>query len=198
MAENFCNTKTLVNEAIVRTWNELKNKPKCIVFDLDYTLWPFIVGDSLVPSFTRKQFVHNGIEQVKVYDHQGKEAAPHKDVIEILKSLKSIDGNLLLAIASRSKTPSFAMSLIEHFDWKSSFDSVQIYPGTKQKHLSTIKKELKITHFKDFLFFDDDKLNINQANSLGVCSYQVTRRCGLNIDAVLNGLKQFDLNYVPK
>jgi len=154
MAEKLPDLKTLtindtdyIDKAIQKCWNELKHKPKCIVFDLDYTLWPFIVGDSLVPSFVRKQSTLNGKEQAKVYDHRGKEAVAHKDVMEILRSLKNIDSDIFLAIASRSKTPSFAMSLIENFDWKPYFDSIQIYTGTKQKHLSTIKNDLKITTF---------------------------------------------------
>ena len=41
------NLAVSVDISIVKCWNELKNKPICICFDLDYTLWPMLIDKGI-------------------------------------------------------------------------------------------------------------------------------------------------------
>jgi magnesium-dependent phosphatase 1 len=176
---------------IIKCWNELKHKPKCIVFDLDYTLWPFNVDSHLIPPF-RFGAKDNDTE---IYDHAKRKINLYEDIALILKTLKSHsfkdDQAYYMAIASRSSTTDLALQLIEMFKLQELFDSVQIYTGTKLKHLKNIKAELKLASFNEILFFDDNKSNLTQTESLGVTGYQVRRHYGLNTSELVKGLEKF-------
>ena len=36
------------DNSIIKCWDELKNKPVCICFDLDYTLWPMLIDKGIL------------------------------------------------------------------------------------------------------------------------------------------------------
>lgn len=173
-------------------WNGMARKPTCIVFDLDYTLWPFNVDSSLIPPFTRR---HNGI-----FDHAKREIQLYEDVSLIIRTLKDIflsepyHTPRYLAIASRSSNPDLAHQLLDMFGLIQHFDCIQIYTGTKLKHLKNIKGRLGIVRFEDILFFDDNKMNLSQAKSLGVIGHQVRRHYGLSLAELINGMKEYNQN----
>jgi magnesium-dependent phosphatase 1 len=180
---------------IIKCWNGLKNKPKCIVFDLDYTLWPFNVDSHLIPPFC----FSNKKNPKEIYDHAKRQINHYEDIAVIMECLRNScfkgDAGHFMAIASRSSTSNLALQLIEMFELKDFFDSIQIYTGTKIKHLKNIKGELKLEKFNDILFFDDNKSNLTQAESLGVVGYQVRRHYGLNTSELVKGLEKFNFFY---
>ncbi|CAF0776918.1 unnamed protein product [Brachionus calyciflorus] len=179
---------------IIEKWNSLPHKPKCIVFDLDYTLWPFIVDHKVLPPFKK---INHGTNGAKIFDFNWQEVKSNEDVSLILKTLKEncFKNGEFLCIASRATYEKCALNLIELFEWTQYLDSIQIYSGPKLKHMKQIQKELGIKNFGEVLFFDDSKLNIQTTNSLGVIGHQVTRHYGLTIEELINGLKKYNSNF---
>ncbi|KAG6053353.1 hypothetical protein E4U17_004793 [Claviceps sp. LM77 group G4] len=167
--------------------------PKLIVFDLDYTLWPFWVdthvSPPLKPSPTR----------TSATDKFGDDFALYADVPWILQLLphatgcdSSPDKPIKLGVASRTSAPSLARDLLkmlhlpplEEGDKPKSkprraidvFDGpMEIYPGSKIRHFEAIHKKTGIG-FEDMLFFDDERRNAE------------TERLGLTMRLVPDGL----------
>lgn len=181
-------------ETIVHNWKSLNNKPKCIVFDLDYTVWPFIIDSQLLPPFRRENNQPNG----HIFDHNKRKVTLYEDIELIVKTLKEkcfkIDDDCarFLAIASRSTVHNQAVELLEMFGLFHYFDSIQIYSGSKQKHIKTIRNDLKLEKFSDILFFDDNKSNLEQTQALGLVGHQVRRHYGLSLNDFYLGLKKFN------
>ena len=183
---------------ILRCWNEtLKQfKPKCIVFDLDFTLWPFLIDSQILPPLKTTKSFENDEFKVKVHDHDNKLVNHYEDTTLIIKMLKDrcfADKSFHLAIASRATVHNLAMELFEIFGWSGYFDSIQIYSGNKIKHLKQIKNELKLKSFNEILFFDDNKSNLESTETLGVVGHQVRRHYGLNVAELVKGLEKFNL-----
>lgn len=177
----------LKENCIIKCWQELNNKPKCIVFDLDYTLWPFIIDHQLLPPLRK---VHN-----KIYDHLNRQIKPYEDVPVILKTLRDkclIEKGEYICIASRATAKTQALQLFDLFSWNSYFDCIQIYAGSKLKHMNEIKNELNLKNFTQILFFDDSKSNLDQTESLGLVGYKLSRHYGLSIPELIKGLKKYD------
>ena len=178
-----------INPELVKFWSKLKRTPTVIVFDLDYTLWGYFV-DFQEPPFVAARKDKKDI----LVDQNNFELSHFKDVSVIIKTLKQacFKNGEYLAIASRSTTPDLAMQLIKFFGWHRFLDCVQIYPKSKDNHMNVIKNELKLASFKEFLFFDDETYNIKTTSPMGVVSIELDTKTGLNMDALLQGLKTFE------
>ncbi|XP_034179923.1 magnesium-dependent phosphatase 1 isoform X2 [Osmia lignaria lignaria] len=134
----------------------MSRKPKLLVFDLDYTLWPFWVDTHVTPPFRKK-----GND---VVDAHGQLIRYYKDVPEILKSLSA---KYELGVASRTSEIQGAKQLLNLFNWDKYFKYKEIYPGSKVTHFSKIQKASGID-YKDMMFFDDEQRNIVDVSKLGV------------------------------
>ncbi|KAK2586876.1 hypothetical protein KPH14_009813 [Odynerus spinipes] len=141
-----------------------EKKPKIIIFDLDYTLWPFWVDTHATPPFTKRK-------KDEIVDADGQIIRYYKDVPGILEKL-SKEG-YELGIASRTSEIKGAKQLVELLDWEKYFKYKEIYPGSKVTHFSKIKK-LSNTDYKDMIFFDDEQRNISDLSKVGVLSVLVT------------------------
>lgn len=157
-------------------------KPKLIVFDLDYTLWPFWVDTHVYPPFTLKG---NG----KVYDFRGSEVKHYSEVPDVLKQLQN-DG-YKLGIASRTGATEDGKKLVELFGWEEYFQFSEIYPGGKTEHFSRFHEKSKIP-YEDMLFFDDENRNIVDVSKLGVTCILVND--GVTKKVVQEGLQAFAKN----
>ncbi|KAL9122229.1 MAG: hypothetical protein Q9187_001210, partial [Circinaria calcarea] len=155
--------------------------PKIIVFDLDYTLWPFWVDTHVTPPLKPKE------GNTKAVDRWGESFAFYKDIPSILAAAYS--ASITMSVASRTQAPDLAQSLLKllniPFSPSSSvqpsgssssksahkrafdfFSYMQIFPGDKRMHFSKIQKASGVA-YEDMLFFDDEVRNRN-VESLGV------------------------------
>lgn len=175
---------------LIKHWKSLKRRPKIIVFDLDYTLWPYYIDCQVNPPI-------NSGESGYVRDSEGYEYKPFKDVTRILRTLKEkcLDEDGHLAIASRSTTEDLAMQAIKIYGWQKYLSSFQIYPKVKSIHMQEIKKELEFEEFTDVLFFDDEERNYKPTAQLGVVPFLVNQVDGLNMEAMFNGLIKYNRKF---
>lgn len=148
-----------------------------IVFDLDYTLWPFYV-DCCDPPFkkTDKNVVDTCGEKIEPY--------PHSTII--LQKLSAL--GYKIGIASRTAAIKDAGVLIDLFGWKQYIDYLAIYPGCKVSHFTQFKKQSEIP-FERMLFFDDEERNIVDINRLGSVAILVGE--GVSSNVVAEGLEYF-------
>ncbi|KAK6627465.1 hypothetical protein RUM44_009942 [Polyplax serrata] len=136
----------------------MAKKPRLIVFDLDFTLWPFYVDCNFTPPFRRSV---NG----EILDSRQRTVNCYKEVPAVLDELYS--SGYQLAIASRTGEIDGANQLIQLFGWDKYFSFKEIYPGCKKQHFSRFKETSGID-YKDMLFFDDENRNITDIRSIGV------------------------------
>ncbi|CAG2117072.1 unnamed protein product [Medioppia subpectinata] len=149
-----------------------------IVFDLDYTLWPFWVDTHPTPPFRHK----NG----GVVDARGHKVGFYPEVPEVLKTLFSM--GYTIGIASRTSAPEDAEELLSLFDWNKYIAYKQIYPGCKITHFNRIRKESGV-QLSQMLFFDDESRNIKDLKAVGVTSILVNE--GVDKVVINEGIKQF-------
>lgn len=149
-----------------------------IVFDLDYTLWPFFV-DCSDPPFKKSE--------KHIVDACGGKVKPYPHSTDILKKLSAL--GYKIAIASRTPAIKDACELIKLFGWKQYIDYQQIYPGCKVTHFNEFKKQSGIP-FDRMLFFDDEERNIADINRIGSVSILVDS--GVNNYVVEKGLEYFE------
>lgn len=149
-----------------------------IVFDLDYTLWPFYV-DCSDPPFKKSHGNH-------IVDACGGKVKPYPDSTDILKKLSAL--GYKIGIASRTGAVKDARELIKLFEWSQYIDYQEIYPGCKVAHFTQFKKQSGID-LSRILFFDDEERNIVDINRIGSVSILVNR--GVNNNVIEEGLRHF-------
>ncbi|CAG8961626.1 hypothetical protein HYFRA_00006163 [Hymenoscyphus fraxineus] len=163
--------------------------PKLIVFDLDYTLWPFWVDTHVTPPL-KASTDHDSAK-----DRFGQDFAFYREVPSILYSLR--DRGIKVAAASRTSAPDLGREMLRllHIpdpDGKKKkaieyFDHMEIYPGNKITHFNKLQKATGI-RFEEMLFFDDETRNRN-VETLGVTMYLV--RDGVSKAEMNNGIKEW-------
>ncbi|EEB07318.2 acid phosphatase [Schizosaccharomyces japonicus yFS275] len=163
--------------------------PKCVVFDLDYTLWPLWIDTHVTPPF-RADEKNSSI----VWDRYGTAIQFYDDVVAILQDLR--DHGVSLCLASRTCEPKYAFRVLDLMKVtidgkkqpaKNFFAIAEIYPGSKITHMQNISKKLNI-EYKDMLFFDDESRN-REVERLGV-TFQLLPD-GLNKASSLEGYRAF-------
>ncbi|KAK1985453.1 magnesium-dependent phosphatase-1 [Colletotrichum cereale] len=162
--------------------------PALVVFDLDYTLWPFWV-DTHVAGPLKANPAH-----AAVADRHGESFAFYPDVPRVLYTLPL--AGVRIAVASRTSAPDLARDMLkllhvpppgvdENGGGSGSgskkdkakraldcFDGpLEIYPGSKIKHFETIARKTGVA-YTDMLFFDDESRN-RETESLGVTMHLV-------------------------
>jgi magnesium-dependent phosphatase 1 len=172
--------------------------PTVIVFDLDYTLWPFWVDTHVsspirasVPLTTQTNANPSGLQHIntKMIDRHGESYSFYTEVPGILAGLK--EKGVVMGVASRTHAPDLAQTMLrglqipvqqeEGADMKilrawDFFTHPQIYPGTKTTHFRKLQSQLskapsslgRVVPFEDMLFFDDEGRNHNVETELGV------------------------------
>lgn len=185
----------LIDQNLIQLWKSMKKRPKIIVFDLDYTLWPYYVDCHATPPIKRTN-QKTTFGAIKVIDSTGLQMNGFKDVNKILFTLKNHCLNEskseYLAIASRSTTPDLAKETIEALGWTNYFSSFQIYPKTKTNHMKKILEELNMTNYEDILFFDDEFQNIKHTSPLKLTAIEVDPSIGVDLKLLYHGLETFE------
>ncbi|KAF2197211.1 magnesium-dependent phosphatase-1 [Delitschia confertaspora ATCC 74209] len=171
--------------------------PKLVVFDLDYTLWPFWVDTHVTPPIKAQE---GGL---KVKDRYGEGYGFYSDVGGVLDALKQ--KSIKIGAASRTHAPDLGRKMltllqIPHTSSSVSskdtppsvpainlFDYLQIYPGSKTTHFERLRRESGI-EYEDMLFFDDEARNRN-VEVLGVVMWLV--RDGVSREEVDAGVRSW-------
>lgn len=185
--------------------------PRAIVFDLDYTLWPFWVDTHVYPPLRAAN-----PERSACVDKIGETFAFYDDVPSILHGL-SLAG-IKLGVASRTHAPDLGREMlklllvppvnsvldessieglagggkkdklgkprkaIEFFD-----AGLEIYPSSKIRHFEALGKRTGIP-YTEMLFFDDESRN-RDTESLGVTMWLV--RDGVTWNEIVDGIKEW-------
>nr|GMC87661.1 magnesium-dependent phosphatase 1 [Ipomoea batatas] len=144
--------------------------PRLVVFDLDYTIWPFYCE------------CRSKREMPKLYPQT-------KGILYALK-----DKGVNVAIASRSPTPDIANAFLEKLEIKSMFAAQEVFSSWSHKteHFQKIHRRTGVP-YKEMLFFDDENRNIDAVSKMGVTSILVGK--GVNIGALRQGLLEFTQNF---
>lgn len=163
--------------------------PKLIVFDLDYTLWPFWVDTHVTPPL-KASSNHDSAK-----DRFGESFAFYNEVPEILHSLRA--HGIKVGAASRTSAPDLGKEMLKilHIGDEEGkkrkaidyFDHLEIYPGSKITHFTKLQKATGL-RFEDMLFFDDEARNRN-VETLGVTMYLV--RDGVTRQEIDNGVREW-------
>lgn len=137
--------------------------PRLVVFDLDYTLWPFYCE------------CHSKRDSPRLY----------QEARGILNALK--EKEVKMAIASRSPTPDIAQTFLNKLGLTNFFVDLEIFPSWthKTEHLKNVQQKTSVP-FTSMLFFDDEDRNIQSVSRMGVTSILVED--GVNIKALRLGL----------
>ena len=144
-----------------------------IVFDLDYTLWPFWVDTH--PSPPLRKSTDNGLT---VRDSYGGSYGFYNEVAGILTALRN--KGIKIGCASRTGSPDLARQMLSSLripaegssqTAMSMFDYAEMYPGSKTTHFAKIRKKSGVA-FEEMLFFDDESRNRN-TEELGVSFHLV-------------------------
>ncbi|XP_044253642.1 magnesium-dependent phosphatase 1-like [Tribolium madens] len=159
--------------------NVIEVKPKILVFDLDYTLWPFWVDTHVIPPFRK---TNDGC----VIDQFGSKIQYYNDVPELLQELY-LEG-YILAVASRTSEVEGARQLLDLFGWTKYFSHLEIFTGVKTKHITRIKNKFDV-EYSEMIFFDDESRNIRDVSKLGVLSILVNN--GISRKVVDDAIEQF-------
>ena len=171
------------------------DNPAMVIFDVDYTLWPFDCDKEVIAPFTPSAY--GGTQ-----DRYGRFANVFPDVPSIFGAL--VNAGITVAIASRNPSAGPVESLMRATrmaprtrpDLTNLWDAISdrslfhAYRSGdmygKTKHFRAIQAASSVA-FTDMVFFDDMPDNIVSASLLGITAVQVDR-AGLNWAAVIRGI----------
>lgn len=158
----------------------MSHNPKLVVFDLDFTLWPFWVDTHVTPPFRMKS-------DGRVVDATGACITLYQDVPAIMARLQG--EGIHIAAASRTGEVAGANQLLDLFHLQHYFSIKEIYPGCKVTHFERIQKKSGIS-YSEMVFFDDETRNIRDVSKLGVTCVHIGRD-GMTTKTLEDGLESF-------
>ena len=170
--------------------------PSLLVFDCDFTIWPFDCDKHVISPFRASPF--GGI-----IDRFGRPANPYRDVQMLFAGI--VDAGIPTAFLSRNPSAVYIEELlrcikiqtktrgeISLWDTMPSREYFHAYSRDgagkgKDKHFAALQKVCGIP-FHKMLFFDDLPENILAAQEQGTNSVLVGSRRGLNVEAMDAGI----------
>ena len=157
-----------------------------VVFDLDYTLWPFWVDTHISPPFHIKKVKENGEKILE--DGYGFEIKLYPEVFQILEKAKK--EGIKMGTVSRTLEPEYGKQLLKLMDLEKYFISCEFDTGKKPSSIKKIAKKAGIEGgIKRCILFDDEDRNIRDIENEGGIGILINR--GLNMKEFENGIKIF-------
>jgi len=159
--------------------------PKLVVFDLDYTLWPFWCDTHVTPPIRPSGGEH-------VLDKYGDQFAFYPEVPQIFKEIQA-HPDMRMCAASRTHAPRVAQSLLSmlHVDGEPSstfFAFTAWGTGSKIRHFQELHLHTGVA-YDDMLFFDDEGRNRDVHRQLNVCFVEV--HSGMTLQVFHNGIAKW-------
>ena len=190
----------------VRTSLEENCNPSLLIFDCDYTIWPFDCDKDVVAPFMKTTW--SG-----VYDYFGRPSNAYHDVPGIFGAIQ--DAGIPVAFLSRNPSAHSVRELLEALPclnkvgavekslWDTmpspqyfhAYSSGGIGKG-KDRHFTALQAVCGIP-FADMAFFDDQVDNIKAASRMGVTSVHLNRN-GLTTSAFICGIEGWRRNRMPR
>ena len=156
-----------------------------IVFDLDYTLWPFWVDTHISPPFRVKKVKETGEKILE--DGYSFEIKLYPEVFQILETAKN--EGIKMGTVSRTKEPEYGKQLLKLMDLEKYFVSCEFDTGTKVKSIKKIAQIAGIKEgIKKCLLFDDETRNIRDIENAGGLGILLNN--GLNMEKLKEGIKK--------
>lgn len=128
--------------------------PKCVVFDLDYTLWPCWCDTHISTPL-------KAVDKHTVSDRYGYELSFYKDVAWIFEDLQS--RGVIIIAASRTFAPSVARKLLSLLHMNGApalgqFDHLEWGTFSKRNHITKALKHFDV-ELTDVILYDDEMRN---------------------------------------
>ena len=162
------------------------NSDFVVIFDLDYTLWPFWVDTHISPPFHVKKTKENGEKILE--DGYGYEIKLYPEVMQILEKAKK-DG-IIMGTVSRTLEPEYGKQLLKLLDIEKYFISCEFDTGPKTYSINKIANLAGIKEgIKRCILFDDESRNVNDIKNEGGVGVLINN--GLNMKEFENGIKIF-------
>ena len=176
--------------------------PGLVVFDLDFTVWPFDCHKDRAMPFTRNE--------TNVYDYRGRIANCYPDIPSIIGFL--VDNNIPVAYASRNPSLNHIIELLKIsviqtkkgkttlWDILPNHNYLQAYSSgfygyAKNHHFNRLHVVTGV-EFNKMLFFDDLPQNIEQARTKGITSIQLAKD-GVTMELFTMGLSLYNDSHKP-
>mmetsp|Transcript_49029 Transcript_49029/g.147670 ORF Transcript_49029/g.147670 Transcript_49029/m.147670 type:complete len:462 (-) Transcript_49029:343-1728(-) len=167
------------------TTSALRSIPSLIVFDLDNTVW--------TPELYQLRKLQRQKDALPVAGKDVELFPGAQRVIESIQSSPEKWGNTQFAVASRTKSASWAKDLLDQFDLADFFHHVEIFPGDKKTHFENLREKSGVP-YEEMLFFDDSRDgrygNCVPVSKMGVLSVHCPG--GIHEEEIFhNGMKRF-------
>lgn len=145
--------------------------PKLVVFDLDYTLWPFWCDTHVALP------LRVGADARTIIDGDGDHFGFYDDVPDILCEICDTAG-MDACVVSQTQSPRLAQSMLSMLEVAGRPASDFIYltlwgTDTKLAHLQRLRETAGVA-YEDMVFFDDEANSRDVERQLGVHFVQVT------------------------